>query len=239
MILVLTLMTVLWVGQLVTRNAAVVDLGWTASLALLHARWAWDHPGARSVALAVLVGLWAARLGTHLFRDRIYRQPEEGRYQKLRHEWGRQADRNLLFFFWAQGVLAVLLALPYHQAGPWGLAQWLGLALFAVGWVGESVADRQLARFKADPANRGRVCEEGLWDYSRHPNYFFELVIWASWSLLAGGGWAWLSPLALLGSVLFVTGIPPTEEQALRSRGEAYRRYQATTSALVPWFKRR
>ena len=117
------------------------------------------------------------------------------------------------------------------------------VALWAVAIVGEAAADRQLDRFKRDPANRGRLCDVGLWRYSRHPNYFFEFVIWISYALYAAGspfGWSGIvSPALILYFLFRVTGIPLTEAQALRSRGEAYRRYQETTSVFVPWFRNR
>ena len=113
-----------------------------------------------------------------------------------------------------------------------------GLAVFAVSMVGESIADRQLARFRADAANRGQVCEAGLWRYSRHPNYFFEWLHWWAYVLFGYGSPSWWVTLA--GVVLMylfltrVTGIPHTERQALASRGDAYRRYQQQTSAFFP-----
>ena len=115
--------------------------------------------------------------------------------------------------------------------------------LVVVGVVGETVADRQLLAFKRDPANRGRTCRTGLWRTSRHPNYFFEWILWCGFGLLgyaAPWGWTGLAaPLLILCSIVFVTGIPPTEAQALASRGDDYRAYQRTTSAFVPWPPRR
>jgi steroid 5-alpha reductase family enzyme len=109
--------------------------------------------------------------------------------------------------------------------------------------LGEWTADRQLARFRADPANRGKTCRAGLWRSSRHPNYFFQSLFWWTFVLLSvGAPHAWLtliSPLIILFLILKVTGIPPTEERALQSRGEDYRAYQRTTSAFIPWFPRR
>jgi steroid 5-alpha reductase family enzyme len=108
---------------------------------------------------------------------------------------------------------------------------------------GEALADAQLAAFKRDAANRGRVCEAGLWRYSRHPNYFFEWLIWVAYFVFAvGSPWGWVAligPASILYLLLRVTGIPMTEEQSLRSRGDAYRRYQRTTSAFIPWLPKK
>ncbi len=125
---------------------------------------------------------------------------------------------------------------PAESLRVWDLA---GFAIVLASIAGESVADRQLRRFRHDPANRGRTCREGLWRYSRHPNYFFEWLHWWSYAILAiGGPLSWLAalaPLVMLVFILFVTGIPPTEARAVASRGEDYREYQRTTSAFVPW----
>ena len=121
-----------------------------------------------------------------------------------------------------------------------GLAEWLGCALWLVALGGETLADRQLAAFKDDPANRGKVCDSGLWRYSRHPNYFFEWLVWVSFFLFAlPSPWGWttiFAPALMLFFLLRVTGIPYTEQQSLRSKGDAYRAYQRVTSPFIPWF---
>jgi len=138
------------------------------------------------------------------------------------------------------GALALPFLLACGSAAPLGALDAAGVALWFVGLAGESLADRQLAAFKSRSQNRGRTCREGLWSVSRHPNYFFQWLLWCAYALFALGapfGWLGLaSPAVMLALILFVTGIPPTEEQALRSRGEDYRDYQRTTSAFVPWF---
>jgi steroid 5-alpha reductase family enzyme len=117
------------------------------------------------------------------------------------------------------------------------------VGLWLVAIIGETVADRQLAAFRANPDNRGRTCRSGLWAYSRHPNYFFEWLNWCAYALMAlpaPYGWAGLaSPVIMLFLILKVTGVPPSEEQALASRGDDYRDYQRTTSVFIPWFPKR
>lgn len=248
--LVSSWMTLLWLIQRQTGNSALVDLGWTVSVPALHVYFSMLAGGssARSLLLAALVVLWGLRLGGYLFWTRLRPgMPEEGRYQKLRQEWGEHFQRNLFWFYQAQALAALFLVavfLPVYGDGqrPIGLCELLGLGVFLLGWAGVGLADSQLNQFKADPGNHGRVCQAGLWNYSRHPNYFFECVLWFGWALYGlaspGGVWAVLAPLTILHLVLNVTGIPPTEEQSLRSRGDAYRDYQRTTSAFVPWMKR-
>ncbi len=118
--------------------------------------------------------------------------------------------------------------------------EFAGAALWLIAISGEALADAQLAAFKRRASNKGRVCDAGLWRYSRHPNYFFEWLIWVAYFVFAlGSPWGWVAivgPASILYLLLRVTGIPMTEEQSIRSRGDAYRRYQQTTSAFIPWF---
>lgn len=237
-------MLVLWTIQRRTSNAGVVDVAWSFATGVLGAVFALAADGTwpRRLVVAGLALTWGVRLGAHLWA-RVAREAEDGRYRQLRETWAGAADRRLLVFFQVQALWAVLFALPMLAAarsrGPWTLLDSIGIAIWAIGLLGESLADRQLAAFRADPANRGRVCQVGLWRYSRHPNYFFEWLHWWSYAALAAASPLWWLPLAgvvAMGSFITrVTGIPPTEAQAIRTRGDAYRAYQRTTSAFVPW----
>jgi steroid 5-alpha reductase family enzyme len=249
-LLPIALMAVLWAIHLRIRNAAIVDFGWAFGLALLALWYAAVGPGyaPRRWLMATLAGLWGFRLAFYLLRDRVIGQPEEGRYQQLRRQWKTNLPLKFFFFFEFQALLCVALSLPFflaarNPAEELSLLEYGAAALWLIAFLGEATADAQLARFKADPANRGKVCRAGLWNYSRHPNYFFEWLIWVSFALFASAspwGWtAWFAPALMLYFLFRVTGIPATEAQALRSRGEAYRRYQETTSAFVPWFPRK
>lgn len=238
--------TALWLRQRKTRNATAVDAAWAlgvgAQTALLAAVSDGDAP--RRIVLAGLVAVWSLRLAGHLYVDRVRTGIEDGRYARFRREWSPGAFYG---FYMAQAALVFLLPLTFRAAfqnpAPFPTAlDVLGGAVWAAALLGESLADRQLARFRSDPANRGKTCREGLWRYSRHPNYFFEWMLWMGYlpfSLGAPGGWAALAgPLLLLFLLLKVSGVPPTEAQALASRGDDYRDYQRTTSVFVPWFPR-
>jgi steroid 5-alpha reductase family enzyme len=249
---VAALMFVLWLVQVVTRNAGYVDVGWAWGLGILAGIYAWLGPatGMPKWVLAAMVGCWALRLGTHLL-VRTVGQPEEGRYQQLRSQWPTATNLKFLLFFWAQALLDCLLAVPFllvameqapaQQASALGAAQIIGIALWLLAVAGESIADAQLARFKRT-AQHGSVCRAGLWNYSRHPNYFFEWLVWLAWAIFASTcshGWlAFGSPVLMLFFLYRVTGIPATEAQAVRSKGDAYREYQRHVSAFVPWFPR-
>jgi steroid 5-alpha reductase family enzyme len=241
------MMFVLWLIHLRIKNAAIVDVGWAAGLAILAVYYAYAAPGyaARKYAIAMMVVLWGLRLAAYLLFARVIGQPEEGRYAQLRKEWKTNLSARFLLFFEFQALLAVILSLPFLFAcmdarSPLGLTEKAAGALWIVGGLGEALADTQLNAFKKDPANKGQLCRAGLWNYSRHPNYFFEWLIWVAYGLFAlASPWGWLgllSPALMLYFLLRVTGIPASEEQAVRSRGEQYREYQRTTSAFVPWF---
>ena len=247
-VLVTAVMLAAWAAHLKTRNAGVVDVAWSLNLALLAALYAALGPGLplRRGLVALMGGVSGLRLAWHI-HARGHGRPEDGRYATLRREWGGNIAMKFLFFFLFQGLLDLVLAIPFlvaslNPSAPVARLEWAGVAIWAVALAGETAADRQLERFKADPAHRGRTCRAGLWRYSRHPNYFFEWLVWIAWAVFAlaspGGALALLCPALMLFFLLRVTGIPATEAQALASRGDDYRQYQRTTSAFVPWFPR-
>lgn len=242
---VAVVMALLWAVQRRRGDAGIVDVAWGLGVGLISVAFAIFSAGdaTRRLVVAGLALAWSLRLSGHIF-VRLLRLPEDGRYTTLKENWGDRAQRNLFWFFQIQAFWALLFALPMLMASrnpqPFGtLWDWLGLAIWSIAIAGESLADRQLARFRLDPGGAGRVCREGLWRYSRHPNYFFEWLHWWSYVALSVGAEGWwatpLAPLAMLYFLFRVTGIPPTEAQCLKSRGDAYRDYQRTTSVFFPW----
>lgn len=241
------LMTGLWLVQRRTGNSGIVDVGWPASVALLALFFCWGSEGlvARRILVSLMLLVWGIRLSLHVAL-RMRHEREDGRYTRLKQSWGDQANRRLFRFYQFQAIGGVLFALPALLAArnetPLGWLDGLAVLIWFISLAGESLADRQLHRFRTCPENRGRVCQTGLWRYSRHPNYFFEWLHWWAYVCLAvGAAWGWLTvigPLAMLLIITKVTGIPPNEAQSLRSRGQAYRRYQQTTSPFFPWFPR-
>lgn len=228
-------------------NYSIVDVVWSYAFGLVTLWYAAAMPGwmPRRLAVAVVVVVWSARLGTHLaVRVRAHHPAEDGRYVTMRREWGAQLVSRMFRFYQMQGVSVVILATPFLVAcanARRGFApvEIIGFLIFLIGVAGETSADAQLARFKRNAENRGRVCDVGLWRYSRHPNYFFEWTIWVGFWLIACGAGPWgiatiLAPLIILYLLLRVTGIPLSEAQSLQSRGNAYRRYQRITSVFVP-----
>jgi steroid 5-alpha reductase family enzyme len=234
-----------WLVSVKIKNYGLLDVAWSYGVALLAPLYAWMGDGwpLRKWLGLALGAAWSLRLGTYILVRVIKHHPaEDERYQTLRARW--PGPGMFLCFFQLQAVLVVIFALPFlilsfHTRPEVGLLECLGWALAVISLIGESLADAQLKRFKQLPSNRGKVCAVGLWRYSRHPNYFFEALIQVAFCLMAWSapyGWVTLlNPLLMLYFLLRVTGIPLTEEHALRSKGEAYRQYQRTTNALIPW----
>ena len=194
---------------------------------------------------------WSLRLGTHLsLRLKRHYPQEDARYAEIKRGWvasGASVHARFFLFFQFQALSQIFLSIPFlllaGDPAPFPRAtEVAGGCLAAMGILGEAAADLQLKRFTRDPASRSRVCQVGWWRYSRHPNYFFEWIVWCGFGLLGagapGGVWAWLAPSAMLLLLLFVTGVPPAEKSSLRSRGKEYVRYQLTTSKFIPWPRR-
>jgi steroid 5-alpha reductase family enzyme len=216
-------------------------------VAILAPLYAWAGPGhfERKLVFTVLGVAWSLRLGTYILLRVLRHHPQEDvRYEGLRQRW--PGAGMFLVFHELQAFIVVIFSLPFLFAAwremPLRIPDFIGLGIVVIALIGESVADRQLKIFKHDPANKGRVCDTGLWRYSRHPNYFFEFLVWAGFALASLGtpyGWiTLLCPLLMYHFLTKVTGIPLTEEYSLKSKGDAYREYQRTTSAFFPWFRK-
>ncbi len=234
-----------WVWSARFDNYSVVDAVWAFGIGCTALFWLAVGPGDLLVriAAAAAIGFWSLRLGGYLLR-RIHRlhPKEDARYTKLREVWKGREKLAFFGFFQMQAFSVLVLALPFlaisHKSSSWGLLESIGLIVILIGLLGESLADRQMAAFKRRNFDSKSVCRVGLWRYSRHPNYFFESVIWWGFYLYACGapwGWAMIhAPIAITWLLLRVTGIPPTEAAAIASKGDAYREYQRTTSPFVP-----
>ncbi len=245
----MALMALVWLIHIPLKNAGIVDIAWAFGLAMMAWLYAMmgDGHGPRRIMLAVIAGLWGLRLAAYLF-IRVIGKPEDSRYRTLRDKWKENILFKFFLFFEFQAVLNIVLSVPFlmislNPSPSIHHLEWIGAGLWLIGLAGESLADYQLKRFKSDPANKGKVCQSGLWNYSRHPNYFFEWLIWIAYAVIAlpaPYGWiAWIAPALMLHFLIHVTGIAASEEQAVQSKGEAFRAYQQSTSAFVPWFKKK
>jgi steroid 5-alpha reductase family enzyme len=243
------LMALAWIVQQRSGNSGWVDTIWTFSVGLVGAGGAlWPVggavPNARQWLVAALVLIWSVRLGSHI-AIRSAGIADDPRYAALVKEWGLHAPRRMFIFLQNQALGSIPLAFAIFVGArfPERGLRWqdlLGALVLFAGIAGETLADAQLQRFRADPANKGEVCDAGLWRWSRHPNYFFEWLCWLAFPVIAlSPDYSWglatlLAPIFMYWILVFVTGIPPLEEQMLRSRGERYRAYQSRTSKFFP-----
>ncbi len=239
---------IVWAVCVRVRNYGFLDVAWSYGVAVLAPIYAWNSPGEplRKGFLVALGVAWSLRLGTYvLLRVRRHHPHEDPRYERLREQW-RGSGRFLLFFE-IQALVAAVFSVPFlavcfDRSADRPPLFVVGAAIVVLSIAGESLADWQMKQFKHRETDRKKVCQLGLWRYSRHPNYFFEFLAWVGFALAAlpsPAGWLALAcPAMILFFLLRVTGIPLTEEFSLRSKGDAYRAYQRTTSAFIPWFRR-
>ena len=246
---IVTALSFVWVLSVKLRDASIADVCWGLGFVTLAWLYCLLSPTMTSRAwlVAALVTIWGARLSLHIFR-RNHGKGEDPRYRAMRAAHGPAFWwRSLFTVFWLQGALLWFVALPLlvavRAARPAALTavDGLGVVLFAVGFGFEVVGDSQLARFKAEPSNRGTVLDHGLWRYTRHPNYFGDATLW--WGLYAiaaatPGGWLTvLSPALMTFLLMRVSGVTLLEE-SLKASKPGYRAYIARTPAFFPWFPR-
>lgn len=239
-------MTFAWAVQRKTGASGWIDTIWSFSIgigglvAILFAEGAFE----RRVAAFLIIAIWSVRLGSHI-GSRTKGGGEDPRYAKLVEEWGSKASMRLFQFLQIQAlagfvlVMAVFVAASNTAAFP-TLLDIVGILVALVALGGEALSDRQLAAFRKKPEAKTEVCEDGLWRYSRHPNYFFEWLFWCAWPLLALTGpspWSWaslLAPALMYWLLVHASGIPPLEEHMMRSRGEKFRSLQRRVNAFFP-----
>ena len=229
-----------WLLVTYNQRAGLVDVAWSFSIALnvIIAAWVMETaPLLVRVFLGVFSGIWFLRLTWHLLR----------RYANMRRAMGSYQHLGFLAFFMFQAGLVVLFSYPMLELLSIPVQQWNDWTPYAVliaglimlsALIGESTADQQLYRFKLDPQNQGKTMDQGLWKYSRHPNYFFEWLHWFAYPVLglaAGCYELWIYPLLMWLFLYYITGIPFSEQQALAHRGDNYKDYQRRTSMFIPW----
>ena len=231
-----------WFVSLVKRDVSIVDSLWAVMFLLAAVAYLASvaDPEIRALIVVALVGLWTVRLSTYI-TWRNWGEDEDQRYQEIRERNQPKFEiKSLYLVFGLQGVLAWVISLPLLAAilsgKPLGLLDAVGILLWTVGMFFEAVGDWQLSRFKADPANKGKVLDTGLWRYTRHPNYFGNACIW--WGLYvialsAGGWWSLISPILMTFLLLKVSGVVLLEK-GITERRPAYRDYIERTNAFIP-----
>ena len=245
--LVAVLMLATFLYAMRTRVHAIMDTIWPLGFVLIalvsFGLSAGSGVAGRRVLVLVLTAVWGLRLGAHIY-SRNRGQGEDKRYASLlRRNRGSLAAFVLRYIYWMQGRVMWFVSLPVQAAmyehAPLGLVSWLGAAVWAVGFGFEAVGDAQLRRFRADPANAGKVLDRGLWRYTRHPNYFGDAMVWFGLWLLACSHWLGLvlvaSPVYMTNMLVRHTGKRLLEKHMARSKGAAYAEYVRRTSGFIPW----
>ncbi len=245
LVFMLIVMGILYGVYRLMDEPSLADIGWAAGLGILCLSYFYytDEIGIRQIVLVAAAVIWSARLVVHLF-FRVRTAMEDKRYQYLNQIWADNLARNYFIYYMFQGVATAVVSFAFAigmlNTAPFSGWDIAAIVLVALGIFGESWADWSLKQFRDKSEDSTEVCRLGLWRYSRHPNYFFEIITWIGFSffaMTAPYGYVGLfSPLLIAFFTLGVTGVPPTEKQLLASKGENYREYQRTTSMIIPWF---
>ena len=244
------LVSFFWVWGYLKKNPSVIDAGWSLGILLAGTLFIVynDNFSYSNYVIDIywfLLLSWSVRLSVYLYLTRIYQNKVDKRYLRVSELWTINKSLGFFIHYQFQAILMLLVALPFFFIAKIKFNQFNLLNLFAIliisfAIIGETIADFQLYKYKK--ANRGSICQIGLWYYSRHPNYFFEWLIWVGFSIAAlsvpFGYLSLLSPLLLLYLFIFVTG-PITETGSIKNHGAVYINYQTSTSMFIPWFKKR
>lgn len=250
LLVVQVVMSIFWILYLYWKNVSLVDIGWGVSfISVAFVNLILGREGGylpRKILIFLLILAWAGRLAFYLTK-RFDVQKNDPRYTKLLENapFSWCPPLQILIHYALQGLIVAVLSIPFifinQNTAPY-FSAWevYGVIVWVIGFWGESSSDKQLHLFKTDPSNQGQVCDWGLWKYSRHPNYFFESVIWVGYAMISfAAPWGWLgvlSPLLITYLLLRVSGIPLNEQQAIETKGESYKKYQKETSPFIPWF---
>ncbi len=242
---VFVLMTYFWILGTRIKNISVVDIGWAFGFVVCGVSavvFGQGDPLKKGILL-LMVLIWSLRLGFYLIK-RFRLNYEDPRYTQIKKNMGSKwINSKILLMFLFQGFLVVVLSTPFvivstNSISNWSIFEFAGILIWTIGLIGETIADQQMSKFKTIHKGSKKVCDIGLWRYSRHPNYFFEWVIWIGFSLFAlpaSYGWTSIISVAIMYYLLrYLSGVPPSEAQALKTRGRAYKEYQSKTSIFFP-----
>ena len=246
---IMSMMTILWLISIKIRNVSIVDLFWGVGFVVAAAIYFIFTEGfqTRKILLLPMVAIWGLHLSIYL-AWRNLGKGEDFRYQKFRKDFGEERYWWYSFFsvFLLQGVLLWLISAPllgaqFYEGNSLGILDFIGTAFWIIGFVFETGGDIQLARFKANPASKGKVLDTGFWRYSRHPNYFGDAAVWFGYGLICISAGSYLP---VLGSVLMtvliirVSGVALLEK-SLKTAKPGYEEYIRRTSAFIPWFPKK
>lgn len=244
------MMTLLWLFSIYLKNVSIVDNFWGMGFVMV----VWicglesETLFTRNYLLMLLVTLWGTRLSIYLMY-RNYGKKEDYRYQEFRERYGRERYWWFSYFqvFLLQGGLILIISLPFFGifkktvSDELNFMDYLGILIWMIGFVFESVGDYQLASFKKNPANKGKLLTHGLWRYTRHPNYFGDAAVWWGFGLIAiasGAYWYSLGAVVMTYLILKISGVSLLEK-SLSAKKPGYENYIKSTSSFIPWFPKR
>ena len=247
---VMTMMLVLWVISIPLKNVSIVDMFWGIGFVIVIIIYALfsEHLFTRELLVSTLVVIWGLRLSFYLM-GRNYGKPEDFRYQEFRKHYGAQRYWWFSFFqvFLLQGALIMIVSLPLlgvhanTHADNLNVMDYIGIIVWIIGFIFESVGDYQLSQFKKGPNNKDKVLDSGLWHYTRHPNYFGDAMVWWSFgifSIAAGSFWHIIGSLVMTYLIVKISGVALLEK-SLDEKKPEYRDYINRTSAFFPWFPKK
>lgn len=254
-LLTVVLFSLTWYVGKGINNWSIIDFVWSYSFAIcagVYLVTLWSELSSSVIVFLFCLSIWSVRLGTHLAQRTLNEiEREDVRYQKMRDDWGEDASFRMFRFYVFQAIALTFLCLPliasvidqrFHPSetpAKMGIVHWAGFSLVVFALLFETLADSQLKAFKEEPENKGKVCDQGLWAWTRHPNYFGEWLVWIGFALLSYNSSFYGIPGVICAGTMFylltkVTGIPMTEERLIASRGQSYRDYQNRVSAFWP-----
>lgn len=249
LVLITIIMILSWFFYLYQKKPNILDVSWALGFIVTVVTAVSGCQGylLRKLILFIIAFAWSCRL-TGLFFMRYLKQEKAGRFQAIRDAFDATTNLKFGLVFILQGFLIVVLSWPFvlicSNAKPSiSVLEWVGIIISLIGFMGEAFADKQLWQFKENEENMSKVCDEGLWKYSRHPNYFFEWIIWVGFFIFALtsplGITSIISPILMWYLLTQISGVHMAEMQALKLKGESYKEYQEKTSMFFPWFPKK
>jgi steroid 5-alpha reductase family enzyme len=249
LVIILSMMTVLWIVSVFIKNVSIVDLFWGVGFVVAGVvyflKTEGDQP--RKILMMSLVAIWGLRLSIYL-AWRNLGKGEDFRYRKFRADWGEHRYWWISFFqtFLLQGILMWLISAPllgaqFYAGSSLFIFDFIGLALWILGFLFETGGDFQLARFKSNPANKGKVLDTGFWHYTRHPNYFGDAAVWTGYGFICLSAGSYLPLLGctlMIAMIIKVSGVALLEKTLKETKPE-YKAYIEKTNAFIPWFPKK
>jgi len=247
-IIIFILVTLLWIWSVIIKNVSIVDIFWGFGFVVVNTFYFLnnEHPNERQIIVLILVAIWGFRLSVYLAWRNIGKG-EDFRYQEFRRKFGVKRYWWVSYFqtFLLQGVLIMIISLPllaiHVNTAELNPLDYLAMIIWAIGFLFEAGGDYQLAQFKKNPANKGKVLNTGFWKYTRHPNYFGDAAIWVSYALFciaSGSYWPLIGSVIMILLLLKVSGVALLEE-TLKTSKPQYRNYMEKTNAFIPWFPKK